>query len=150
MSIDFTDHRLAGQTFINDRDAWFAWGIFLAETALTTLLTPAPLKPYIENKSALESGKQVLTDDGTLPLTDERDLQLEIYLRARDFDDFITKYNAFTEELKKGRVDIRTRYQPDVIYHCIYISCAQFSLFNGRLAKFALKLNEPDPENRIA
>lgn len=150
MSIDFTDHRLTGQTIINNRDAWLTWGVFLAETAFTTLLTPAPLKSYIENKSALESGKQVLTADGTLPLPDERDLQLEIYLRAKDFDDFMAKYKEFTTELKKGHIDLQTRYQPDIVYHCIYISCAQFSQYNGRLAKFALKLNEPDPENRTA
>lgn len=138
---------MTGVLFINNKDAYINWGIIFGETSFTALLTPAPLKNYIQNKSALIPGKQVLTDNP--PKVDERDLQLVFYLKAKNLDQFLTRYNNFVAELEKGVIDIRTKYQPGVTYHCTYISCAQFSQFNGRLGKFVLKLNEPNPKNRV-
>ena len=78
----------------------------------------------------------------------ERDVQLTFYLKARNLQEFLNRYSKFTQMLQNGRVDIRTKYQPTVTYRCNYVSCAQFTQFNGRLAKFVLKLNEPDPNDR--
>ena len=75
---------LNGQLYINGKDAYLTWGIFLDETALSTLMTPAPNKEFISN----------------------------------------------------------------VWYRCIYLSCTQFSQFIREMAKFSLKLNEPDPSDR--
>ncbi len=137
---------MTGELFINNKDAYINWGIIFGETSFTALLTPAPLKSYIQNKSALIPGKQVLTNNP--PKVDERDLQIVFFLKAKNLDQFLTRYNSFVTELEKGTLDVRTKYQPSVTYHCIYVSCAQFSQFNGRLGKFVLKLNEPNPKNR--
>ena len=53
-------------------------------------------------------------------------------------------------ELRGGKVDVSTRYESGVVYHMFYLSCSTFAQYNGTLAKFSLKLNEPNPMNRNA
>lgn len=137
------------ELYINGADAHKTYGIIFGEDSLTALMTPPPVKAYIENKSALSHGKQVLNDEDTPPKLDERDVQLTFYLRAKNLEQFLTRYQKFCEVLQCGKIDIRTKYQPKVTYHCKYISCSQYSQFNGRLAKFVLKVNEPNPNNRV-
>lgn len=139
---------MVGECFINNKDVTTTWGITMGAETFTALMTPPPLKPYIDNKSALLPGKQVLNDGEHAPQVEERDIQLTFYLEARSLSKFLERYNSFTEELKKGKLDIRTKYQPEVTYHCNYLSCTQYTQFNGRLAKFILKVNEPNPNNR--
>lgn len=130
------------------------WGVFFADNSVTALMTPAPKKSYITNKSALINGKQVLTSNGNQPKTDERDVQLTFGLKASSFAKFIMQYRSFVEELKKGAIDLTLYvWEGDTYiretYYLNYVSCSQYSEFNGRLAKFVLKLNEPNPENRL-
>lgn len=139
---------MVGELFINNEDAHKAYGITFGMGGLTALMTPPPVKAYIENKSALSHGKQVLNGVDCPPKLDERDIQLSFYLHAKDREQFLKRYEDFCKVLQGGKVDIRTKYQPKVTYRCIYISCTQYSEFNGRLAKFVLKLNEPNPNNR--
>ena len=64
--------------------------------------------------------------------------------------DFFEKYNNFCKELATGILNIRTKYQPDIMYRTEYLSCNQFTQFMRGIAKFSLKLVEynPSPENR--
>lgn len=140
---------MVGEFFINGEDAHKTYGITFGADSLAALLTPPPVKSYIQSKSALMHGIQVLTSEETLPKVDARDVQLIFYLRAKDREQFITRYEDVCEVLRGGKIDIRTKYQPKVTYHFKYISCTQFSQFNGRLAKFILKLEEPNPQNRL-
>jgi hypothetical protein len=130
------------------------WGVRFAETSITALMTPAPKKKYISNKSALSHGKQVLTDGGNIPKTDERDVQLTFSLKATSLAKFIMQYRGFVNELKKGDIDVQVHVlEGDTwfkeTYHLKYVSCSQYAEYNGRLAKFVIKFNEPNPENRI-
>lgn len=139
---------MKGECFINNKDAQVAWGITFGDTSFTALLTPPSVKEYIKNKSALLDGTQVVCDEYVYPKVDERDIQLVFYLRAKNLTEFLSRYSSFVSELEKGIIDLRTKYQPDVTYHLLYLSCSQFSQFNGRLGKFILKLNEPNQKNR--
>ena len=130
---------------INGKNAYTTWGISLNETSLSTLMTPVPNKDFIENKSRLENGKRVVT---TNPKVDDRSFTLQIHLTASDTAQFFARYERFCKELATGVLDIKTRYQPDVVYRTIYLSCSQFSQFMRGIGKFTLKLNEPDPTNR--
>ena len=137
---------LKGQLYINGKDAYLTWGIFLDETALSTLMTPAPNKEFISNKYRSKDGKSVIKHN---PRLDEREITLAFNMTAKDSDTFMTNYARFCEEvLAKGGLVIRTRFQPNVWYRCIYLSCTQFSQFIREMAKFSLKLNEPDPSDR--
>lgn len=139
---------MRGECYINNKDAHDEWGLILGETSFTALLTPAPVKGYVQNKSALMHGKQVLSGEENPPKIDERDLQLVFAIKAKNRTEFLARYASFVSELEKGTIDLRTKYQPGMVYHLLYMSCQQFTQFNGRLAKFVLKLNEPNPKNR--
>lgn len=45
--------------FINGRNIWSTWGAELMDGALEAILTPPPVKDYIENDSRLEHGIQI-------------------------------------------------------------------------------------------
>lgn len=143
------------KVYINSttQDTREKWGVFFIDTSVTVLMAPPPRKSYITNKSALSDGKQVLTASGALPKTDERDISLSFGLSAKSLSQFLMRYRAFTDELKKGVIDLTLHVWEGgtffkETYHLVYLSCSQYSEFNGRLAKFVLKLNEPNPENR--
>lgn len=140
---------MRGELFINNKDAYATWGIIFGNNSLAALMTPAPSKSYIQNKSALIHGKQVLFDENYRPKDDERNVQITLFLHARNLDEFFARYDSFVEELDKRQLDIKTKYQQDRVYHMLYVSCTPISQFNGRLAKFVLKLNEPNPKNRL-
>lgn len=129
------------------------WGIVFAENSLTNLMTPAPKKSYVTNKTALRPGKEVANLPEHAPKTDERDVQLTFGLTAKSLPQFFTRYNSFCKELAKGFVDLSVRVAEgesfmQTTYHLLYTSCSQYSDFNGRLGKFVIKFNEPNPDNR--
>lgn len=135
----------AGEFYINGKDAYTTWGISMDTSSLSALMTPAPNKEFIENKSRLEHGKRIIT---TSPKKDERDITLTFSLTASSEDAFFTRYSSFCTELATGVLNIKTKYQPSVMYRMSYLSCSQFSQFMRGIAKFSLRLNEPNPNNR--
>ena len=136
---------MTGELFINGKDAYTTWGISMDNTSLSVLMTPAPVKEYIENKSRLEHGKRVIISSVRL---DERTLTLQFNLIASNQAQFFARYDSFCQELATGKLDIKTKYQPTIVYRTIYISCQQFSQFMQGIGKFTLKLNEYNPSNR--
>lgn len=141
------------KAYINGNDTSSKWGIILTETSVTALMTPAPLKSYITNESALSNGKQVLTDNGNIPKIDARDVQLVFGLHASSLAQFLTRYRSFCEEMQKGSFMLTLHVWEGSTYYketfrLLYQSCSQYSEYNGRLGKFTLKLNEPNPANR--
>ena len=114
-------------------------------SSLSALMTPAPMKEFIENKSRLEHGKRVITSD---PKIDERNISLTFNLTAKSEEQFFSRYNSFCEELATGVLYLRSKYQPNVVYKTIYLSCNQFTQFMRGIAKFSLRLVEPNPTDR--
>ena len=136
---------MTGELYINGRDAYEAWGVSMDDTSLSALMTPPPLKDFIEDSSRLEHGKRM---DASSPKLDARNITLQLNLTARDRDEFFSRYAAFCAELAKGTLEIRTKYQPEAVYRTVYLSCSQFSQFMQGIAKFSLKLCEPNPADR--
>jgi len=137
---------MTGELKINGKDAFDTWGVSFEDGALAALMTPPAVKSYVTNTSRLEDGKRVVVYN---PRYDSRDITLEMHLVAKDKADFLSKYGNFCDDvLKKGYLYIETVYQPDVVYHCVYNSCTQYSQLINGLAKFSLKLTEPNPANR--
>lgn len=125
------------------------WGMTLAETSLTALMTPPPAKDYVTSESRLEHGKRTYAN----AKADARDVQLVFAIRATTLAQFLMRYQAFCEELKKGAMELTVIVSEGdsymkTTYRLYYLSCSQFSEYNGRLGRFVLKLNEPDPTNR--
>ena len=139
---------MKGELFINGKDAYTEWGVSMDTSSLSALMTPAANKDLPENKSRLEHGKRVITDASIIKI-DERQFTLTINLTAKNEVEFFTRYNSFCEELATGRLNIYTKYQPGVVYKTIYKSCNQFTQFMRGIAHFSLKLEEPNPKDRI-
>lgn len=135
---------MKGELYINGKDAYTEWGLSLSDTALSALLTPAGMKDPIENTSRAQNGKRVIIN----AKTDERTISLEVHFTARTKDQFWERYISFCQELAKQYLEINTKYLPDVYYKMYYINCTQFSQFMEGIAKFTLRLNEPDPTDR--
>lgn len=132
---------------INGENADEKWGISLGESSLSELMTPPANKAFIENESRLQHGKQILVAN---PKVEARNLTLQLNLTAATKSAFFDKYNLFCKEvLTTGVLNIETGYQEEVVYKTIYVSCSQFSQFMQGIAKFSLKLIEPDPSDRM-
>lgn len=134
-------------------DAYLRYGISLEETSLSRLMTPAPNKEIVENKSDLEHGKRVYRDSSDVR-KDDRNVTLIVNITANGKEEFMRRYALFCEEiLDKGFIDIRTEYYKyDTtkykVFRMTYLDCTQFSEFCQSIGKFTLSLNEPDPTNR--
>lgn len=135
----------AGEFYINNKDTYTTWGISMDTSSLSSLMTPPPMKDFIENKSRLEHGKRVITSN---PKIDERNITLTFNLTAKNEEQFFSRYNSFCEELATGVLHIKSKYQPNIVYKTIYLSCNQFTQFMRGIAKFSLKLVEPNPTDR--
>lgn len=134
------------QLYINGKNAYTEYGIFMDDTAISALMTPAPNKEFISNKYRYKDGKHVIRHN---PCLDERDITIGFNIHAKDEKTFLSNYYKFCEEvLSTGELIIHTSFLPNVWYRCTYLSCTQFSQFNRQMAKFSLKLNEPDPSDR--
>ncbi|MBR3455745.1 MAG: hypothetical protein IKH26_10510 [Bacteroidaceae bacterium] len=137
---------MSEELYINGQDAWTTWGIGMDSSGLSALMTPAPVKDFVSNESRLEHGRQYIT---TNPRLKERELTLRLCLYAPTAALFYARYAAFCKDvLATGTVNISTRYQEGVVYHCLYQSCSQYTQYRGKVAKFALKLIEPNPSDR--
>jgi len=134
-----------GELFINGVDAYTQWGISLTSKGLSALMTPPPSKEYIENKSRLEHGKRVIVENVKV---DERNVNLPFHMTAKTEEDFLENYSKFCEVLSGGKMEIKTKYQPNTVYRTNYISCNQFSEYRLGIAFFTLVLNEPNPMKR--
>ena len=135
-----------GDVTINNADAFERYGINLEDGALSALMTPPPMKEFIESRSRLKHGKTVIAK---VTKYDDREITLPFHLIAKNKTEFFTKYNLFCKEvLANGKFELKTRFQPDVVYRLVYLSCTQFRQFIQEMAVFSLKVSEPDPTDR--
>lgn len=134
----------------NNNGAWVdmfkEWGVSMDSTALSALMTPAPLKAMIENSVATENGKRVIRAERPV---DERTVTLGINISAPTKAAFLSRYSAFCSQvLYAGKIDLSTTYQQGVIYHLDYLSCQSFGEYCQSMGKFVLRVVEPNPANR--
>lgn len=129
-------------------DTFIQWGVSFSESALSALMTPAPNKEMPQNKNRVNNGK-VIVHDTSIVVKDERAVSLEMHITAKNKTDFWDKYDRFcTEVLEGGFLEIKNNNVPTKVFRMFYENCTQFSEFNGLIAKFTLRLNEPNPSNR--
>lgn len=137
----------APELTINDKDARATWGIVVNTKLTDALLLPAAAKSPIQSESRLEHGTRTIIPAGSIKL-DKRDITLEIGLSAPNRETFLARYDSLVQEFLTGWLTIKSSLIPGKIFRCRYVSCTQFTNYNGRIAKFILKLEEPNPNNR--
>lgn len=129
----------------NAYDAYTEWGVSLSDGSISALLTPPQLKEFPNNESRLEDGTRY---NVISPKFAQRDVTLEIHMVSNSLLQMLQKYASFCAMLKNGEFALHTALIPDMTFRFIYQSCSQFSQLGG-IAKYTLKLIEPDPTNRV-
>lgn len=133
------------EVYINGKDAYETWGITLDESSLTSLMTPSPMKEYIKNSSRVSDGSII----APYRKINERELTVILNFSAASDEEFLQKYQSFCSVLYKGDLEIRTSKIPGTVYHMLYVSCSEFQQWMFGIAKYQLKLIEPNPANRV-
>ncbi|MCD8030049.1 MAG: hypothetical protein LUF85_04270 [Bacteroides sp.] len=136
--------KYSGRCKINTKDLWDAFGGILQRGAYEELLTPTRLKSFIENKSRLEHGTQVLIKD---PKLEERTITLSIMIHGKDEEEYLKNYQAFLQELYKGEIVMEIPKLKQTFY-LLFDSCSKYGNYGKKAGKFQLKLREPNPDRR--
>ena len=140
----------AGELEINGQDAYTTWGVGLEDGSLSELMAFPSFKEWITNESRLENGVRYAQPTAKVAA---RELTLVFHLMSRSKEDYLQKHTSFySQVLSQGVLNIRTKRQMTTIYKCKYISCTQFAQYHdngGGLAKFSVKLVEPNPGDRL-
>lgn len=127
-------------------DAFVEFGMSMDSTALSALMTPAANKEYVTNSSRLEHGTQLVMAN---PKKEARTVNVSFNLTAPNEEIFFIRYQKLCDLLDGGAFWLRTKYQPDVAYKVVYESCQQFTQFMRGIAKFSLRVTEPNPTDRL-
>lgn len=122
-------------------------GVTLLSGAYGELLTPSPLKSYIENDDPTKDGVQI--DTLTIPKQKSRDLTLKFLIRGDSVEQFAERYSTFVNMLYGGEVAL---FVPDMgmYFHLLYTSVTQYGNYRLNACEMAVKFKEPDPTNRGA
>ncbi len=94
---------MTGELFINDKDAWSTWNVKLADNSYENLLSPYPMKSYIENESRSQDGKQVFI---TNPRKNSRQIILIFDITCSSRSEYLTKYKDFKNEISNGQIKL--------------------------------------------
>lgn len=125
-------------------------GVHLEKGAYAALLTPAPLKDFIENNDPTKNGTEVLTHKAngeSLARVAEREVTLTFLINGDNEADFLAKYQAFVNLLNDGKI---TLYIEDLqrTFTLIYANATQYDNYRLKACKLAVKFREPNPSNR--
>lgn len=136
---------MTGELFINNTDAYTAWGVSMEDGALEKLMAPPPMKEPVTNNNVTAHGVAVVVSG----YRDARTVSLPLHLVASSKSDFLTKRAAFFAELAKGSLTVKvgtvSGVTLDITYNMEYIDCPQYQQYLDGMAKFALNLYEPEP-----
>lgn len=130
-----------------------AIGATLLSGSYASLLTPAPLKDFVENDDPLKDGTDVIVpgtngeDDTTIPKVKERDVTLTFLIQGATKSTFLANYSVFVAQLHKGAVTL-TVPELNATYHLLYSNSTQFDNYRLNACKLAVKFREPNPANR--
>ena len=131
-------------------DAFDLFGVSLSDGAVGTLLTPPAAKERVSNESRLENGKRI--DIQAPAYVQSRELTLEMHLIANSYEQFLSRWRAFIAAITATGEGIKLRYTvygQQIEFNLQYLSCTQFAAYDGRLAKFALRFIERNPNNGV-
>lgn len=137
---------MTGDLIINGKDAYTTFGVSMGDGFLNEIMSFPPIKSFIENKSRLEDGKQLIYN---APKYDERDITLTFYIEGDTQEEYIQNYSLFQAELKKGLIEIKIPAVNDLVYKLTYLNSQSYAMNRSRtFSKFSVKFNEPNPADR--
>lgn len=132
---------------INSVDVFKEYGVVFGAAFTDVLLSPPSTKPPIQSESRLEHGTRTIIPKGGMKVS-RREFSVEIGITAPNRETFLKRYDGFMEFLTSGWLNIKTEHIPGKTFKCLYVNCTQFTSYNTRIAKYILKLEESNPNNR--
>lgn len=138
---------MKGDLYINNIDAWEAWGVNMGDGFLDAIDGFAPMKEFIENESRLQHGKKVIYVE---PKVASRELTLAFTIRGKNTADFRLKRKSFEQELCKGKVEITVPELGDDIFKLTYLGKSVSYAMNvtRTFCTISAKFEEPNPMDR--
>lgn len=135
---------MVGELYINEKDAWSNWRVRL-DDGYDSLKLPANPKEYTSNDMRSQPGIQKFKSN-TQPQAKE--VQLVFAFTCDSKDEYLTKFDSFTNELK-GDVTIRVTALKTIYRLTVsdYLSLSSGTgLRDGRLS---VRFSEDNPQDRI-
>lgn len=132
--------------FINNKNIWETWGAELMDGSMEALLTPAPLKDYIQNESRLEHGTRIISTPESCKMA-EREISIPVLITGTGKSDYLSKYASFVNELISGKIALKVPALGKV-YNLYYLSCGKYGSYGECRGKLMVKLKEPNPADR--
>lgn len=121
------------------------WGATLIEGSIPSLLQRGEMKSYTENTSRTIDGKIVSIKN---PRQDARTFSIDISIKGNNVSDFLSKQNAFFNELESGLVTLNVpKYSLTfkLVYKKNNISHINRS---DTFAVYKIYFDEPNPTDR--
>ena len=135
-----------GQAYINNVDASY-YGATFIRGFYEALMTPAPIKQYIQNNSRLEHGVRVVATSTNTKL-DKRDITLQVMIEGETQAAYLQNYENFLSAITQGVFQLRVPKLSNKTYKLVYTSCTKHGNYGLKKGIFALKLTEPNPSDR--
>ena len=120
------------------------FGATMLSGAYAELMTPAPLKSFLENKDRSKDGTDVFISN---PRQDEKEVTLNFIITGSSQAEYISRYNAFLSELYTGQVSLFVE-DLNQTFRLLYSSVTKFGNYRLHACEIALKFREPNPTNR--
>ena len=131
--------------YINGKNALTTYGVSFPPSSISNIMAPPALKEFVTNESRDEHGSRIIVHQ---PRYAQRELTIEMHLQASSQTQLMRQYDNIISLLTAGAFTIELSRNKGVVYHFVYESCSSFSM-GERLAKYVLKLIEPNPANRV-
>ena len=137
---------MTGQAYINNKDIFLTWGMTLISGAYEALLTPAPMKDYIENKSRGMHGSRIVAAAENARM-DSRNVSIPFFIEGATEAEYLTRFESFITEITSGMFTLKIpRMQRS--FKLVYTECSKYGNYGMTRGKFIAKFKEPNPKDR--
>ena len=122
---------------INGKDALAEWGIVPLSNLIGELLAPPPAKDPVKTPADSEHGSRFLPTRRPDYISFSRS-HTRPQNKAASESDF---WQSTIPDTRTGiglAINIH-RQAPGLVFKCVYLSCSQYSQYNGNVAKFILR-----------
>lgn len=133
--------------YINNKDAWLTWSVFLIEDSYDNLMMPVSPKSYVENDFRSQPGKQILLRNYQ---PKDRNIQLVFGITCDSKVDYMQKFEALVNEMT-GNIFEMAVVPLGTIYKVYLPEDCFLNLVTGtgfREGKLSVRVNEPNPSDR--
>ena len=127
-------------------DIYTEYGVSFIKGSYIKLLNKGKTKKPVKNESRLENGVRIGAPTH-LHMLSNRTVSLDIIMEANSMQQFVERYEAFTEKLCEGMIYLKipSRYR---VFKLVYNGITPKQEYRNKMATFTLEMEEPNPNDR--